>query len=81
MKAIFNYLWISGTHYNTAEGGADQNQMVLDVREGAVKIFHFAEFINEWPLKGRIMETRVKNCTLYIWKLSLIIYGFQISDL
>ena len=47
MKAIFNYLWISGTHYNTAEGGADQNQMVLDVREGAVKIFHFAEVINE----------------------------------
>ena len=36
-----------GTHYNTAEGEADQNQMVLDVREGAVKIFHFAEFINE----------------------------------
>ena len=36
-----------GTHYNTAEGGADQNRMVLDVREGAVKIFHFAEVINE----------------------------------
>ena len=38
---------VGGTHYNTAEGGADQNRMVLDVREGAVKIFHFAEVINE----------------------------------
>ena len=32
---------------STADGGADQNQMAVDVRGGAVKFFHFAEVINE----------------------------------
>ena len=34
-------------HCSTAEGGADQNQMAVDVRGGAVKSFHFAEVISE----------------------------------
>ena len=39
-----------GIHCSTAERGAEQNRMAVDVRGGAVKIFHFAEVINEWPL-------------------------------
>ena len=38
---------IMDIHCCTAEGGADQNRMVVDVRGGAVKNFHFAEVINE----------------------------------
>ena len=38
---------IMDTHFSTAERGAGQNRMLVDVREGAVKIFHFAEVINE----------------------------------
>ena len=38
---------IMGTHFSTAERRAGQNRMVVDVREGAVKIFHFADVINE----------------------------------
>ena len=34
-------------HCSTAEGGAGQNWMVVDVRGRAVKIFHFAEVVNE----------------------------------
>ena len=34
-------------HCCPAEGGADQNRMTVDVRGGAVEIFHFAEVINE----------------------------------
>ena len=34
-------------HCSTAEGGADQNWMAVDVRGGAVEILHFAEVINE----------------------------------
>ena len=34
-------------HCSTAEGGADQNQMAVDVRGEAVKSFHFAEVISE----------------------------------
>ena len=34
-------------HCSTAEGGADQNRMAVDVRGGAVKSFHFAEVISE----------------------------------
>ena len=38
---------LSDIHCITAEGGADQNRMAVDVRGGAVRIFHFAEVINE----------------------------------
>ena len=38
---------IMAIHCSTADGGADQNQMAVDVRGGAVKIFHFAGIINE----------------------------------
>ena len=34
-------------HCSTAEGGADQNWMVVDKRGGAVQIFHFIGVINE----------------------------------
>ena len=34
-------------HCSTAEGGADKNRMAVDVRGGVVKIFHYAEIINE----------------------------------
>ena len=34
-------------HCSTAEEGAGQNWMVVDVRGRAVKSFHFAEVINE----------------------------------
>ena len=47
-------------HYSTAEGGADQNWMAVDVKGGAVKNFHFAEVINELTLNGRNIETRVR---------------------
>ena len=32
----------------------------LEARVGAVKVFHFAEVINEWFLNERIIETRVR---------------------
>ena len=32
---------------STAEEGADQNRTAVDLRGGSVKIFHFAEVINE----------------------------------
>ena len=58
---------------------------VEDVRGGVVKIFHFAEVINEWPLIGRIIETSVRiwsfwfaHC-MYHSYLRLIIYRFQID--
>ena len=38
---------IMNIHCSTAEGGADQNRMAVDVRAGAVKMFHFAEVINK----------------------------------
>ena len=38
---------IMDIHCSAAEGGADQNRVAVDVRRGAVKIFHFAEVINE----------------------------------
>ena len=38
---------IMDIHYSTAEGGAEQNRMVVDVMGGAVKVFHFAEVTNE----------------------------------
>ena len=71
-------------HCSTAEGGADQNRIAVDVRGGAVKIFHFAEDINEWPLNGRIIETRVRIWSfwfahyMYQSYLELIIHRFQI---
>ena len=34
--------------------------MAVDVREGAVKLFHFAEIINEWLLNESITEIRVR---------------------
>ena len=34
-------------HYNTGEGGADQNWTAVDQNGGAFKSFHFAEVINE----------------------------------
>ena len=34
-------------HCSTAEGGADQNCMVIDKRGGAAQIFHFTGVINE----------------------------------
>ena len=34
---------IMDIHCSTAVGEADQNRMAVDVRRGAVKIFHFAE--------------------------------------
>ena len=34
-------------HCNTAEGGTDQNWMAVDERGGVVRIFYFAEVINE----------------------------------
>ena len=53
---------IMDTHFSTAERErdrererrerekrereADQNRMVVDVRKGAIKIFHFAEIVN-----------------------------------
>ena len=40
-------LLIMDIHYSTAEGGAEQNLIVLDVMGGAVKVFQFAEVINE----------------------------------
>ena len=47
-------------HRSTAEGEADQNWMAADVKGGAVKIFHFPEVINESPLNGRIIKTRIR---------------------
>ena len=46
-------------HCSKADGRAVQNRMAIDVSGGAVKNFYFAEVINEWPLNGRIIETRV----------------------
>ena len=34
-------------HCTTAEGGTDQNWIVIDKRGGAVQIFHFTGVINE----------------------------------
>ena len=75
---------ISDVNCGTAERGADQNRLALDVRGGAVKRFHFAQIINEWPLNGRIVVTRVRiwsfwfaHC-MYQSYFRLIIYRFQI---
>ena len=38
---------IMDIHCSTAERGADQNWIVVDVRGEVVKIFHFAEVINK----------------------------------
>ena len=38
---------IMDIHCSTAEGGADQNRMAIDVRGRAIEIFVFAEVINE----------------------------------
>ena len=40
---------IMDIHYSTAEGGAEQNRMVVDVMGGAVKVFHFAEVTMNEP--------------------------------
>ena len=48
-----HHFWGGGIHLNsimdihcsTAEGGADQNRMVVNVMGGAIKIFHFVEVI------------------------------------
>ena len=76
---------IMDIHCSTAEGGVDQNWMAVDVRGGEVKIFHFAELINEWPLNGRIMQTHVQiwsfwfaHC-MYQSYLRQIIYKLQIN--
>ena len=75
---------IMDIHCSTAEGGADQNRMAVDVRGGTVKIFHFAEVINKWPLNGRIVEIRVRIWSFWIAfcmyqsYLKLIIYRFRI---
>ena len=45
---------------STVEGEADQNRMNVDVGRGEIKVFHFAEVINELPLNGRLIETRVR---------------------
>ena len=78
---------IMDIYCSTAEGEADQNRMAVDVRGGAVRSFHFAEVINEWPLNGGIIETRVRiwsfwyaHCR-YQSYLRLIIYKFQIHIL
>ena len=47
-------------HCSTVDGGADQIWIAVVVRGGVVKIFDFAEVINEWPLNGRIIETCVR---------------------
>ena len=47
-------------HCSTAEEGAGQNWMAVDVRGRAVKSFHFAEVINEWSINRRIIQTRVR---------------------
>ena len=76
-------------HCSKADGRAVQNRLAVDVRGGAVKKFYFAEVINEWPLNGRIIETRVSirsfdlrivciNLRLNLIYLRLIIYRFQI---
>ena len=74
---------IMDIHCSAAEGGAGQNRMAVDMRGRVVKIFHFAEVINEWTLNGRIIETRVRissfwfgHC-MYRSYLRLIIYRFQ----
>ena len=66
---------IMDIHGSAAEGRADPNWMTVDVRGGAVKIFHSVEVIDEWPLDGRIIETCVRIwsfwiCALYVSKLS-----------
>ena len=38
---------ITDIYCSATKGGADQNRMTVDVRVGAVKIFHFAEVLNE----------------------------------
>ena len=38
---------IMDIHRSTAEGWADQNWIAINVKGGALKIFHFAEVINE----------------------------------
>ena len=51
---------IMNIHCSTAEWGADQKRMAIDVRGGAVKLFHFSEIINEWLLNESITEIRVR---------------------
>ena len=75
---------IMDIHCCTAEGGADQNRMVVDVRGGLVKRFHFVDVINGWSLNGKIIETRVRiwsfwfaHC-MYQSYLLLIVYRFLI---
>ena len=51
---------IMDIHFSIAETGAGQHRMAADVRGGTVKMFHFAVVINELPLNGRIIETRVR---------------------
>ena len=46
-------------HCSAPEGGTDQNWLAVDARGRVVKTFHFAKVINEWPLNGRIIQTRV----------------------
>ena len=43
---------IMDIHSIKADGGADQNLIAVDV-SWAVKVFYFAEIINEWPLNGK----------------------------
>ena len=69
---------IMDLHCSATEGGADQNQMTVDVRGGAVKVFHFAEVINKCSLNGRIAEIRVFELRIVCIKNRVIIYGFQI---
>ena len=75
---------IMDIHFSKAERGADQNRMGVNVRGGAVTIFYFAEVINEWPLTGRIIETRLRTWNfwfahfMYQSYFRLIIYRFQI---
>ena len=53
------------------------------MRGRAVKNFHFVEVINEWPLNGKIIETRARIWSfwfahfMYQSYLRLIIYRFQ----
>ena len=57
-KVLLNL--IMDIHCRTAEGGADQNRMAVDVKGGAIKNFHFEDVLNELPQNGRIIETRVR---------------------
>ena len=50
---------IMGIHCSTAGRGACRGWMVVDVRGGAIKIFHFPGVINEWTLNGGITQTRI----------------------